>query len=57
MTFEWDAKNNFILLHCVALHQRESLATDIDWLSIVNDIRLEICSTPDVRLEFLDYYL
>lgn len=52
MTFEWDAKNNFILLHFINLHQQQSLTLDINWSSIVNDIRLEISSTPIVRNSF-----
>ena len=56
MTFAWDAKNNFILLHFVTLHEKQSLSSEINWLSIVNDISLEISSTPDVRHHLIDYY-
>lgn len=49
MTFVWNTKNNFILLHFINLHQQQSLTLDINWLDIVNDIRLEISSTPIVR--------
>jgi hypothetical protein len=52
MTFIWDAKNNFILLHSVALHQQQSSTLDINWSSIVNDIHLEISSTPIVKHSF-----
>ena len=52
MTCTWDAKNNFILLHFVNLYQQRSLTSNIDWSSIVNDIDLEIRSTPSVRLNF-----
>jgi hypothetical protein len=49
MAFIWDAKNNFILLHFVTLHQQQSSTLDINWSSIVNDVHLEISSTPIVR--------
>jgi hypothetical protein len=57
MSFTWDAKNNFILLHFVTLHQQQSLSSEINWLSIVNDISLEISSMPDVRHHWIDFYL
>ncbi len=49
MNVIWDAKNNFILLHFITLHQEQSLTSDINWLAIVNDIHLEIFSTPMVK--------
>ena len=49
MTFVWDAKNNFILVHFVNLHRQQSLTSDINWLSINNDIQLDISSTPTVN--------
>ena len=49
MGFVWDAKNNFILLHSIHRHQQESLSLNINWLSIVRDIQLEISSTPIVK--------
>ena len=49
MTFTWDAKNNFILSHGVTLYQPQASTADkIHWPSIVNEIRLEISSTPSV---------
>jgi hypothetical protein len=54
MAFIWDAKNNFILLHFVNLHQQQSLTSDINWSSIANDIHLEISSTSIVKHYFYD---
>ena len=49
MTFTWDAKNNFILSHGVTLYQPQATTAEtIHWPSIVNEIRLEISSTPSV---------
>jgi len=55
MAFIWDAKNNFILLHFVALYQEQSSTLDINWSLIVNDIHLEISSTPIVRHLFFSF--
>ena len=47
MPFVWDLKNNFILIHSIIHHQQQSGVEMIDWACVVNDIRLEILSTPD----------
>ncbi|CAF3681594.1 unnamed protein product [Rotaria sp. Silwood1] len=59
MAFIWNAKNNFILLHFVTLHQQQqqSSISDINWSSIVNDISLEICSTPTLLKDQYEYLL
>jgi hypothetical protein len=54
MSFIWDAKNNFILLHSITLHEQQSSIPTINWSAIVNDIILEISSTPTVRY-YLDF--
>ncbi|UJR29112.1 hypothetical protein I4U23_010326 [Adineta vaga] len=53
MSWIWNEKTNFILLHSIILHQQQST---INWSSIVQDIQLEILSTPQllkVQYEFL----
>ncbi|CAF4225248.1 unnamed protein product [Rotaria magnacalcarata] len=65
MAFIWNDKNNFILLHYVALHhhhhhhhqQQQSTISDINWSSIVNDINLEICSTSTLLKNQYEYLL
>jgi hypothetical protein len=47
----WNAKNNFILSYFVNLHQQQLFTADINWSSIVNDIHLEISSTPIVKYD------
>ncbi|CAF1234617.1 unnamed protein product [Adineta steineri] len=54
MSFIWDAKNNFILLHFITLHEQQS---HINWSSIVNDISLEICSTSTLLKIQYEYLL
>ncbi|CAF0855035.1 unnamed protein product [Adineta ricciae] len=56
MPFTWDLKNNFILIHSVIHHQQQSGVKIIDWACVVNDIQLEILSTP-VQLECQYDYL
>ncbi|CAF1486284.1 unnamed protein product [Rotaria sordida] len=57
MAFIWNAKNNFILLHFITHHQQQSSTSDINWLSIVNDISLEISSTPTLLKSQYEYLL
>lgn len=55
MAFIWDTKNNFILSHFVHIYQQrqKTSISDIDWLTIVKNISLEISATPIVKYEFL----